>query len=339
MGTNADYDDQREGVVPEADECLKVLSDLLTSQSGPRTRAIDEHNFTVPGTFIPGTFRVQIFTGPGLRPVAVATQTDDEGASLTNASWKYCAAVWRTLLPDQSAPPIWIQRMLLNWIDLPDYQLSVLNATGQGYRVTGTCGRPLTADQAVELVGAPIDPGRGERFAALPEPPPTQILSYRVAWVAALPRTSHRHDDLCMTAPDALGRRLLRQLIPRRTTLECCWYHQGDWHAVSALAIHLLGAARRASIDDAQFYAWAMDHPAAQGLTAWQTRALDTLLNPGISIHVGKGGYSNGNHRARAMLDAGVRRTVVTSYQALPPTPTPADPAPDRRWAREETAS
>jgi hypothetical protein len=339
MGTNAEHDDaRRESDLPEPSECPKVLADLLASQSGPRTRVIDEHNFTVPGSFVPGTFRVQIFTGPGLRPVAVATQTDNEGNSLSNDSWEYCAAVWRTLLPEESEPPIWIKRMLLDWIDLPDYQISVLQATGDGYGVVGVCGTLLTADQAAELAGARIAPGRGERFAPLPEPPPTHVLRYRVAWVAALPRTSHRSDDLCMTARGFLSRRLLRQLVPRRTGRECCWYHQGDWHTVSALAVKLLGTARRSGIEDAQFYAWAVDEAAAHDLTEWQTSALKTLLNPAVSIHVGKGGYTNGNHRARAMLDAGVRRTVVTDLEALPPAPTPADPAPDRRWAREERA-
>lgn len=274
-----------------------------------------------------------MFTGPGLRPVAVATQADDEGAPLANKSEEYCAAVWRTFLPEESEPPIWLTRMLLDWIELPDYQLSVLNATGEGYEVAGECGLPLTADQARDLVGAQIGPGRGERFAALPEPPPTQNLRYRVAWVAALPRTGHRHDDYCMTAPGVLSRRLLRQLVPRRTVRECCWHHQGDWHAVSRVAVRLLGAARRAGIDDAQFYEWAMDHPATKDLTEWQSSALNTLLNPGISIHVSKAGYSNGNHRTRAMLDAGVRRTVVTGYQELPPQQPAPDPAVDRRWA------
>lgn len=336
MGTNAEHDDARcESDLPEASECPKVLADLLASQSGPRTRVIDEHNFTVPGAFIPGTFRVQIFTAPGLRPVAVATQTENEGNSLSNDSWEYCSAVWRTLLPEESEPPIWIKRMLLDWIVLPDYQISVLQATGDGYAVAGVCGTSLTADQAAELVGVPIDPDRGERFARLPEPPPAYALRYRVAWVAALPRTSHRSDDRCMTARGVLSRRLLRQLVPRRTARQCCWYHQGDWHTVSAVAVKLLSSARRARIEDAQFYTWAMGQATSQELTEWQTSALQTLLSPAVSIHVGKGGYTNGNHRTRAMLDAGVRRTVVTDLKTLPPAPTPTDPAPDRRWARD----
>lgn len=337
MGTNAEYGDARPvSDLPDAGECPKVLAGLLASQSGPRTRVVDEHNFTVPGDFIPGTFRVQIFTGSGLRPVAVATQTDNEGNSLSNDSWRYCAAVWRTLLPEEREPPIWIKRMLLDWIDLPDYQISVLQATGDGYGVAGVCGTYLTAEQAAELVGARIDPGRGERFAPLPEPPPTHALRYRVAWVVALPRTTHRSDDRCMTARGVLGRRLLRQLVPRRTGRGCCRYHEGDWHAVSALAVKMLGAARRAGIEDMQLYAWAVERAGVQGLTEWQVSALKTLLSPAVSIHVGKGSYTNGNHRTRAMLDAGVRRTVVTDLEALPPARTPADPALDRRWAREE---
>lgn len=88
-------------VSDEARENRRRVDTLIAEQSGPRTRVVDEHNFTVPGHVVPGTFRVQVFTGENLRPVAVATQNvRGEGASLINRAEVYAAAVWRTFLPE-----------------------------------------------------------------------------------------------------------------------------------------------------------------------------------------------------------------------------------------------
>jgi hypothetical protein len=42
--------------------------------------------------------RVQLFTAPGHRPVAVVTQRAEEGPSLTNWAERYAAAVWQVEL-------------------------------------------------------------------------------------------------------------------------------------------------------------------------------------------------------------------------------------------------
>jgi hypothetical protein len=45
----------------------------------------------------------------------------------------------------------------------------------------------------------------------------------------------------------------------------------------------------------------------------WELEALDSLVDPTVGIFVERDGarlvYVNGQHRAQAMLDAGVRRT------------------------------
>ena len=307
---------------------------LVAEQSGPRKRVVDEHNFTVPGHVVPGTFRVQVFTGANLRPVAVVTQhAGGEGASLINRAEVYAAAVWRTFLPEQDRPPIWLQRQLMTSIKWSDYQLVGFEPHGDGSKLASEYGASLTFAEAESLVGCPVDPTRGERFAPLPEPPPTEELHYRAAWVAAQPKTTpFRRAEECMPGEGAWRRRVLRQLVPRPVVGCDCWYHEGDWRAVSRLALRLLDEARRAGVADQDFEDWALRHPAAQDLTAWQVDALETLLSPSLGIHVTRNRYTNGNHRIRAMLDTGVRRTLVVSYRPLPPA-APAPDIADRRWA------
>lgn len=58
--------------------------DFLSRHAAPRAGTVDDHMFTVERTgYSPATFRLQLFTAPGVRPVAVLTQTDREGTSLS----------------------------------------------------------------------------------------------------------------------------------------------------------------------------------------------------------------------------------------------------------------
>ncbi len=68
---------------------------LLRLHAGPRTRSVDEHMFRVDRS----SFRLQLFTAPGLRPVAVATQTVGEGASLMNRAERFAEAIWQRHCP------------------------------------------------------------------------------------------------------------------------------------------------------------------------------------------------------------------------------------------------
>ncbi|MFD5065758.1 hypothetical protein, partial [Streptomyces sp. NPDC058394] len=66
--------------------------DDLSTLAAARWRTVDEHMFTVPG--LPGTFRLQLFTAPGARSVAVVTQHVGEGMGLMNGAERFAAAVW-----------------------------------------------------------------------------------------------------------------------------------------------------------------------------------------------------------------------------------------------------
>jgi hypothetical protein len=56
-----------------------------------------------------------------------------------------------------------------------------------------------------------------------------------------------------------------------------------------------------------------LDHPDAQSLGSWIRQALSSLLEDTIRPYAPwplRNGY-NGQHRAQALIDAGVRRTLV----------------------------
>jgi hypothetical protein len=60
-----------------------LARELLVTCAAARECVADEHMFTVThGGILVGTFRLQLFTAPGVRPVAIATQSTGEGDSL-----------------------------------------------------------------------------------------------------------------------------------------------------------------------------------------------------------------------------------------------------------------
>jgi hypothetical protein len=88
------------------------------------------------------------------------------------------------------------------------------------------------------------------------------------------------------------------------------------------MALHVLKRARAQSADLDDMEEFAIAQAAAAGTTHWETEALATLFNTANAIQPSNGtGYINGWHRAQAMPEAGVRRTVV-------PAPRRRDVAP-----------
>lgn len=83
---------------------------MLAAHAAARERTAGEHMFTVSswnGARM-GTFRLQLFTALGTRPVAVATQGPAEGGRLADWAEDYAAEVWRRHFPGSSGPPVWI---------------------------------------------------------------------------------------------------------------------------------------------------------------------------------------------------------------------------------------
>jgi hypothetical protein len=92
------------------------------------------------------------------------------------------------------------------------------------------------------------------------EPEPVEDQHYAIAWVVFLPNAQRlRKAADCMPTSTPWWRRLGRQLVPRRGGLDCCWYHQGDWHKATKTAIRYLRQARRAGIAVDDTYCYVMD--------------------------------------------------------------------------------
>jgi hypothetical protein len=90
------------------------VRELLAAHAAARERTADDHMFTVTwnGTRV-GTFRLQLFTAPGTRPIAVATQYfPGEGDSLGTRAEEYASEVWRREFPESAEPPVWIALQL-----------------------------------------------------------------------------------------------------------------------------------------------------------------------------------------------------------------------------------
>ena len=104
----------------------ELVTALLRQESGARARVLDEHNFRIDlDGYEPGTLRLQLFTAPGLRLVAVATQGmhGESGQSLTNGAERYATAVWETFFAEHEQPPIWIERTLLDGVFADEFAL------------------------------------------------------------------------------------------------------------------------------------------------------------------------------------------------------------------------
>jgi hypothetical protein len=142
---------------------------------------------------------------------------------------------------------------------------------------------------------------------------------YAVRWVLLLPNPPDLVKS-CMTDPLPWWRRLGQQLFPRRGGRDCCEVHQADWHKASKIAIRYLRDAGRAGIDPTycpggdDTYDYIMNRAASDRLGGSEHRAVKSLfLGPIDVVRCGRArwDYMNGQHRARAMLDQGVHRTVV----------------------------
>ncbi len=296
------------------------MNEQLDADSTPiaRTRNVDNHMFSVAqGSRPPATFRLQVFTAPGLRPVAVAIQTSGEGMSLTNRAERYAEAVWTRHFPNDPEPPIWIQRQILPGVFGAFTQVTF--TVSSPHTLSAPRWRPLTTEALTSLVGVPVDADRGDGYIARVEEPEPRMI-YAVTRVAALPRPQPFRATSCMPAGTSAWRRWARQLIPRHGGRDCCWYHQGDWHRVSAAAVRLVTQAQQDGLDvkdiDVHVYGQAMH----EGMSGWELEALGTLasLGDGIALEENDDGdevYINGQHRAQAMLDAGVRDTVVLRWE------------------------
>ncbi|MFD3334630.1 hypothetical protein ACFWV1_18520 [Streptomyces sp. NPDC058700] len=288
--------------------------DELAALTAPRRLTVDDPMFTPPERL--GTFRLQLFTAPGARPVAVAIQiAGEEGMGLANAAERYAGAVWERHCSDQDLPPVWVECQILPEEPLQEARFQrVVFAGTEGYLPRRPRWSLITLEQLQDLVGAPVATDRGTGYVprpVLPQP----LLEFDEFPVVRLGRPRPFREPGCMPAGISWWRRWARQILPRRGARTCCWYHGGDWHTVNTMALQVLKQARARSVDPQDMTNLAVDHATATGATDWQTQALTSLFSIANAIQPGsQSSYINGQHRAQAMLDAGVRRTVALHY-------------------------
>lgn len=165
---------------------------LLAAHAAAREQTADEHMFTVSswnGARM-GTFRLQLFTPPGTRPVAVAPQGPAEGGRLADWAEDYAAEVWRRHFPDSAEPPVWITLQLPPGSRegrRPQRFSLVTFRLWEPYELSWPQRFAMTDADVAALAGAPVDRDRGDGYQPWPvEPDPEPV--WRVAWTILLPR-------------------------------------------------------------------------------------------------------------------------------------------------------
>jgi hypothetical protein len=306
------------------------IAEVLLAETAPRERAVDDHMYEARHAGGLHPFRLQLFTAPGRRPVAVAIQTYDEGGSLTNRVEAYVEDVWRTHCPDEKRPPIWVQRFTddgpgsedagapedTEEEDLEDtgFQMVTFH-DGAPLRPAGW--HPLSDADLERLVGRPVDRDRGTGYVPAPLPAPVERVEYWFVAVSELPEPRPFRERCMRPAESAHDRAVLawRRVSGGR----CCWYHRQDWTAASEQAIRIVEQARADGMSDDDIAAHRSELATACGVDTALRGAVYSLLQPATAITASlgpAGSYTNGQHRARAMKDAGVERTVVVAYQS-----------------------
>ena len=139
--------------------------------------------------------------------------------------------------------------------------------------------------------------------------------------VSRLPLPQELQRPPCMT-----GRRwrrvhrLLRQLAPRPEVFGCCDYHDMDWADASETAIRLLGAAHAEGLSGEAAGDRVVELARAEGVTGNELDAVECLVTPVDPIMLDDDGDINeGRHRIQAMIDQGVRRTVLLRLVLIDP--------------------
>lgn len=148
---------------------------------------------------------------------------------------------------------------------------------------------------------------------------------YKVRWLVTMPPIDPPIARDCMATSMTMPTRLAHQVTGHSVIRDCCWHHGVDWHQMSAMAVTLARRLRREHItDEDDRLTRANDLTCA--LSEDQRGAVLSLLSPddGITVHHEAGdrrrlSYQNGRKRTHAMLEAGVRRTVVVRWVDVRP--------------------
>ena len=143
-------------------------------------------------------------------------------------------------------------------------------------------------------------------------------------WVMRLPpidppfAEDQRERDSCMMPGLTWRERLLRQVFPRRDLRKCCYYHQQDFHAIAAAVNSVHRQLSRTGLDGEEADELTFQFLKQSNLGEDERNTALLLLTGGCGIQLWRPlgqrrwTYYDGRHRARALMDAGVRRILVT---------------------------
>jgi hypothetical protein len=147
---------------------------------------------------------------------------------------------------------------------------------------------------------------------------------YAFRWVVTLPRQNPVIADRQCMSRVSWRRRLARQVGPHTRLRDCCWHHSVDWQQASATAVGIARQIKGERIrGEAEMDDRALELIEAAGLPEGQKDAVFILVPPscGITLDVLAGdsrlSYIDGRKRSHAMMEAGVRRTVVIRAASL----------------------
>jgi hypothetical protein len=128
-----------------------------------------------------------------------------------------------------------------------------------------------------------------------------------------------RWRDGCMMPPITWRQRLLRQIFLRRSVRDCCLYHGQDLHAIAAAVISAYRQISDRGLEGEDADEFMSRLLQDSGLTEREQMTATLLLSEDCGIQIWRPPgerhwrYYDGRHRARALMDAGVRRILITS--------------------------
>jgi hypothetical protein len=139
--------------------------------------------------------------------------------------------------------------------------------------------------------------------------------------VSSLPLPQELEDPPCMTGRRLrVPHRLVRQLASRPEPCDCCEYHGQDWSFVSETAIRLLGTAQGEGLTAEDSAGRVTELAEAEGLSERDIEAIHCLVSTTDRLMLDdEGGIYGGRHRIQAMIDQGVRRTILLRLTLLDP--------------------
>lgn len=139
--------------------------------------------------------------------------------------------------------------------------------------------------------------------------------------VAKLPQPRELEDPPCMLRRRLrTPHRVIRQLSPRPSPAGCCAYHDQDWSKASETAIRLIRVAWSEGLTGDEAAEKVIQLAELEGLSDKDLKAAGCLVQTSDPLMLGDEGHIyGGRHRIQAMIDQGVKRTILVRLELINP--------------------